>query len=147
MQRAVNHGRRRELIAKDGTPLGVGLVRGDDDAASRVALGDELEKKAGGHSVQGQLSDFVEDDHRRMPQGPQMVGEPMLLDIAGELIQLVRHGNEVDVGAPWRHGLHAEGHGEMRLAHAPRTEEDHVSPCARKRRVPSSWICWRSIQG
>jgi hypothetical protein len=45
MELAVNHRRCRDLVAEDGSALRVGPVRGDDDAALGVALGDQLERK------------------------------------------------------------------------------------------------------
>ena len=60
-----------------------------------------------------------------MPQGSQVLGEPILLDVARQLVEQIGDRDEVDVGTVCD-GLDAQGHREMRLAHARRTEKDHV---------------------
>jgi len=52
VEQAVDDGGSSELVTEDLAPLAVGLVRGDDDAALRVALGDKLEEEADGDRVQ-----------------------------------------------------------------------------------------------
>ncbi len=66
----------------------------------------------------------------------QPLGEPVLLDVAGQLLEQLGDGDEVDVGPV--HHLHAQGDRQVGLADPRRPEEDHVLPWARKRRVASS---------
>src|SRR5260370_42368550 len=51
VEETVDDGGGGNFVAENRTPLGIGLVPGDDDAALGVTLGDELEQEAGGDLV------------------------------------------------------------------------------------------------
>src|SRR5216683_1906662 len=96
VEQAVDDGGSGDLVSENSAPLGVGLVRGDDDAALGVALGDELEQETGRDLVQGQVSHLVEDEQGRHAELDQSFTETVFLNVAGELVEQLGDGDEVD---------------------------------------------------
>jgi hypothetical protein len=63
VEEAVEHGGGDSGVAvEDGGPLLEGLVGGQDDGTAFVAGADDLEEQVGSALVDGQVSDFVEDE-------------------------------------------------------------------------------------
>jgi len=68
VEEAVENSRRQNGIRKDGAPLTVGLIGGQDDAALEVTQRDELKEELGGAFIDGKVAHFVEDQHIRTGQ-------------------------------------------------------------------------------
>jgi hypothetical protein len=64
VDQAVDHGSHSHGVTEDLGPGGEGLVRGDDEAGSLLAAGDEGEEESGGVGVEGDVAHLV-DDHER----------------------------------------------------------------------------------
>ena len=54
------------VVVEDLGPVFEGSVGGDDDGALLVALADDLEEQIGAVLVDGQIAEFVEDEHGRV---------------------------------------------------------------------------------
>ena len=78
MQQTIKSGRRHDGIGGEYiTPLGEGLVAGEDDRLfALIALADDLEQQRGLRAIQREISDFVDD---------QKLGANEIVDLAREM--------------------------------------------------------------
>ena len=53
------------IVVKDGGPLFIRFIRGQDDRAAFVALADDLEEQIGADFIHGDIAEFIENEHRR----------------------------------------------------------------------------------
>lgn len=85
-----------------------------------------MEEEVGSLNIHRQATDFVNNEHFVLAQGPALVGQAVL---KMRLFELLNEGMTVDVvgRAAVSGSNHAEGRGEMRLAH-PRRAEEHDIP-------------------
>jgi len=69
---AVDDGGCHVVVTEHGSPSGELEVRGDDQAAFLVTVGDDLEQEPGPLSIDGQISEFIDlcgYPHRSMTSG------------------------------------------------------------------------------
>lgn len=71
----VDHGGYGDGVSEDLRPGGEALVRGDDQGVAFVAAGNEGEEQGGGFGVEGDVSDFVDDEQRDAAESFQLFGE------------------------------------------------------------------------
>ena len=76
VEQAVEDGGGDDPVAKDLAPDGEGLVGGDQDGALLVAAGNELEEQVGGHPVDGQVADLVDDEELGLDEQLEFFLEP-----------------------------------------------------------------------
>ena len=123
----VDHGGGDDVVAEDLAPAAEGFVGGDDQRGSFVAGGDELEEQVGGLGLEGDVADFVDDEQRVAAQADQFVLEASAVVGLGEPGDPLGGGGEQDA-VPGLAGADSEPDGEVGLAGAGRSEEDHVVP-------------------
>src|SRR4029079_18185355 len=95
------------------------------DRASLVTLGDELEQQVRSGGTEREVADLVDDQQLRARQQLELLFQTVLALGAGE--QSHHGGRRGEQGpVPDGAGLHTEGYGQMRLAYAGRSEQQHV---------------------
>lgn len=125
VEEAVKDGGGEDLVAEDLAPLAEGLVRGQDDRAFLVSLGDHLEDQVRLGPLQGLVADLIDDEYA----GPQ-VGAELVEQASGrlggfEVADHVVEAGEVDrVACPA--GRDGQGDGDVRLADTGRPEQSDV---------------------
>lgn len=122
---AVRDGARRHVVAEHLPPPADADVGGDDRRALLVARRDELEEQVGAALPDVEVPELVDDEQLRV----RVVLEALLEDPAGlRVLQALDEPRAVHEPhlAPRAHGLDADGHGEVGLAHARAADEQHV---------------------
>src|SRR5690606_7455655 len=113
-------------VGEDLAPLAVALVAGEEDRLSGlVALAHGLEEEGGVGTGEGQVADLVEDEEVGAGDDPEQQVEAVLLARdARARDELVQREEVGAVAALDR--LERQGGGEVRLADARGSEEEHV---------------------
>jgi hypothetical protein len=75
VQKAVEDRSRDRLVAEDVAPLGDLLVGGEQDAASLVALSDELKEQVRGRALEWQVTELVDDEQLGLGKERELVAE------------------------------------------------------------------------
>lgn len=120
-----NGGGNGGVPVEDGRPLFEGLVGGQHDGAAFVASADDLEEEVGTALVDGQVTDFVEDEHGRRGVFAQL-GLEVALGLGGvEGVDDIDWVGEEDADALLAGGV-AQCGGKMGFAEADEAQEDDI---------------------
>ena len=122
---AVRDRARRHVVPEHLPPAADADVGGDDRRALLVARRDELEEQVGPALAYVEVPELVDDEQLRV----RVVLEALLEDPAGlRVLEVLDEPGAVHEPhlAPRPHGLDADGHGEVGLAHARAADEQHV---------------------
>ena len=111
----VDHGGGNGVVTEDFAPAPEGLVAGDDDRCPLVAGRDQLEEQVGGFGFEGQVADFVDDQHGIARQFRELLGEPACVVRVGEAGDPVGGGCESNTVSGVA-GLDAERDGQVCFA-------------------------------
>ena len=76
---AVDEGGGHVRVAQDTSPTAELDVAGVDDAASFVAVGDDLEEQSAAFLVDGQVAELVDDQQARLAYGGELAVETVLV--------------------------------------------------------------------
>ncbi len=128
VKQAVQRGGGHDRVAgEDLAPVGEGLVAGQDDGLLLfVAFADGLEEQANVGLFKREIADFIDDQQLGPGEVLDLAGESVLGHCFGHAAGQVDGGGEVDAVSHVR-SEHAESDSQMRLAHAGRTEQHHVT--------------------
>lgn len=115
------------VVVENLGPGFIGLVGGEDDGASFVALADDLEEEIGTGFVDGQISEFVDDEYGRAQE---------FLEFDGESVGDLSGGEGVDDfdGSDKAYGVSCDtcgvpqGRGKMGLTQPHSAQENDVGP-------------------
>ena len=113
------------VAGEDGGPLLESDVGGDDGGAAFVAFADDLEEEFAAALIEGEVAEFVEDEH---------AGGLVAFDFAGELVRGVGgveavddiDGGCVEDGMALQAGGMPQGASEVGFAHPGGAEQDDV---------------------
>src|SRR4051812_6001461 len=125
MQDAVEDRRGEHVVSEDLAPEAEGLIAGDEQRSTLVAAADELEDEIGAVATEGQISELVDNEQLGSAEPLQLLIEAILT------LGLVELGDEPRGRKEQRRvarldRLEPERDGEVRLAHARRSEQQHV---------------------
>lgn len=112
VEEAVENGGSQHLVGEDVAPFAEGLIGSKNDAALLITTRDQLKEELGGHAVEGEVADFVQDEEFGFAQGVQTMTETVFLGITMQHLEQIDHGEEVDA-VSLQDGGHAQGDGEV----------------------------------
>jgi len=125
VEEPVENRRGDNRITKHVAPGAEALITGEQNRALLIAPGDELEEQIGALPINGDIPDLINDQELGLGQHLEAVLQPVFGERFAERREEAHGGRKQDAVALLT-GRDAQGHGEMRLADAGRTEEQRI---------------------
>ena len=100
MQQPIQDRRRDQRVAKDFSPRPEAVVRGEDNGASLIPPGDELEEEVGAVLIKRDVADLIDDQQRRQGIRLEAFLQPVLgRRVGARAMRLMAEVNRVR--EPW----------------------------------------------